>query len=138
MTGAEFLQQAKAIKPEVPRMILSGHTETKVTLDAINQGEAFRFILKPWDDGELETAINEGLVRYQLVTENQRLGMLTTQQSEEFHMWSRSLKQRVLQQTTLIRQKMSDEKRHISLLEKTNAAIVDMLAKILLTRNQRI
>ncbi len=138
MTGAAFLQQAKAIRPEVPRIILSGHAETKFTLAAINQGEAFRFILKPWDPGELETAIDDGLHRYQLIKENYRLGALTVKQSEEFHIWSRSLKQRVLQQSTLIRQKLSDEKLHISLLEKTNGAIVEMLTKILSSRNQRV
>ncbi len=138
MTGAAFLEQAKMIRPEIPRMILSGHAETKVTLDAINLGEAFRFILKPWNAGELETAIDDGLHRYQLVKENQRLGLLTVKQSEEFQLLSSSLKQRVLQQTILIRKKLAEEKRHISLLEKTNRAIVDMLANILSSRNQRL
>ena len=36
----------------------------KTTLDAINQGEAFCFLLKPWNEGELEVATNEGLHRY--------------------------------------------------------------------------
>jgi adenylate cyclase len=138
MTGTEFLQQAKVINPEISRMILSGHADTKVTLDAINQGEAFRFMQKPWGDGELEAVINDGLQRYRLVKENNHLGNLTVKQLEEFNLWSSSLKQRVLQQSSLIRQKLSDEKQHLAQLKKTTAAALDMLTKIMASRDQNL
>ena len=138
MNGAVFLNQAMGIKPETPRMILSGHADTKATMDAINQGEAFRFLTKPWNEGELEVAINEGLHRYKLIQENRRLGILTEKQLEEFYLWMNSMKQRVLQQTSLIREKMTVEKRYLALLKKNTASVVTMLSKVIAARSQRL
>ena len=48
------------------------------------------------------------------------------------------MKQRVLQQTTLIREKMTVEKRHLALLKKNTASVVNMLSKVMAARNQRL
>ena len=73
MTGSTFLQLAKKMAPEIPRMILTGYSEIADAIDAINQGGAQKCLEKPWEDGELLQVVRESLDRYRLLKENQRL-----------------------------------------------------------------
>ena len=81
MTGVEFLHAAATLYPDIPRMILTDHADTKAAIDAINQGRVSRFFTKPWDDGDLISAVREGLQRYHLTRENQRLTAMVEQQN---------------------------------------------------------
>ncbi|MEF9438465.1 MAG: response regulator, partial [Candidatus Mariimomonas ferrooxydans] len=57
MTGLEFLQQVKQQYPDSIRILLTARAEVQITIEAIKKGEIFRFLLKPWDDGELQMTI---------------------------------------------------------------------------------
>lgn len=105
MTGSEFLQQARVLRPEVPRIILTGYSDLASTIDAINMGGAHRFITKPWDEEQLVQTIRETLNGYLLIRENQRLNAVINSQNEELKDWNRKLKGRVLEQTAQIREK---------------------------------
>lgn len=63
MSGHELLALARANHPEVVRVILSGQNSMQAALKAINDGEVFRFLQKPWSAGELRDAIGEALAR---------------------------------------------------------------------------
>lgn len=73
MTGTEFLQKVKGLCPDAIRVILSGYADVGAVLKAINEGEVFRFIMKPWNDEELKTSIRQCLVQFDLVQENRKL-----------------------------------------------------------------
>ncbi len=64
MTGVEFLRRVKIMYPDTIRMILSGYTDVATLTDAINQGEIYQFVSKPWENGALITLIREAFVRY--------------------------------------------------------------------------
>jgi diguanylate cyclase (GGDEF)-like protein len=66
MTGVKLLEESKAINPTMVRIILTGYTEPKDMVDAINRGEVYRYITKPWDLGDLLVTIRNGLEVYQL------------------------------------------------------------------------
>lgn len=73
MNGIEFLKRAKE-KNSVPlRIMLTGHADLKGVIDAIDQGEIYRFLLKPWDDEELKITIRQALAYYHLWKENRTL-----------------------------------------------------------------
>src|SRR5512143_4037102 len=57
MNGIEFFRQARQIQPDAVRIILSGYAEIGVLTDAINEGNIYRFIFKPWNDDELMNTI---------------------------------------------------------------------------------
>lgn len=57
MSGVELLKQVKKIYPDSIRMILSGYADSKTIIDAINQGEIYRFIAKPWDIDDLKNSL---------------------------------------------------------------------------------
>lgn len=74
MDGLELLKIVKAEYPYIIRMVLSGHTDMDTTLAAINEGEIFRFIAKPWElEGELKTAIRQAMEFYNLHSERELL-----------------------------------------------------------------
>ena len=53
MTGVELLRRAKEERPEAVRMVFTGYADIKAVIDAINQGEIYRYLTKPWDPDEL-------------------------------------------------------------------------------------
>lgn len=76
MTGLEFLKIVRNRAPDTCRIMLTGHAEMQTAIDAINHGEIYRFLLKPWDDVELSVALNLGLERLDLERENRRLAAM--------------------------------------------------------------
>ena len=70
MTGVEFLRRVKLMHPDTVRMILSGHTEISTLTDAINKGEIYQFITKPWENDALIATIREAFIRHDLFKKN--------------------------------------------------------------------
>ena len=67
MNGLELLNTVKNNYPHIIRMVLSGHADTDTLLGAINQGEIFRFIPKPWKSNEeLKTILRQAIEFYNL------------------------------------------------------------------------
>ncbi|PAU65760.1 response regulator [Pseudomonas sp. PIC25] len=73
LDGVTYLQFAKQRQPHAMRMVLSAHGDRQSMMQAINQAEIYRFLSKPWEDYEIETAIKAAIDLYQLRHENQRL-----------------------------------------------------------------
>jgi DNA-binding NtrC family response regulator len=65
MTGAQLAGQAKRIRPETVRILLTGRRSLDVAVDGINQGEIFRFLNKPFEDRMLRGAVAEAVQRNQ-------------------------------------------------------------------------
>jgi CheY-like chemotaxis protein len=73
MTGVEFFRIAKNIYPDTIRIMLSGYTELQSVTDAVNEGSIYKFLTKPWDDGQLKEHIAEAFHRKGMANENCRL-----------------------------------------------------------------
>ena len=63
MSGVELLEEVKKISPETTRMMMTGFADLSTAMAAINKGEIFRFIVKPWKHDELLKALSEALDR---------------------------------------------------------------------------
>ena len=59
MSGTQFMRIVRELYPETIRIILSGFTDLTAVTDSVNQGELFKFMTKPWDDGELVRNIRD-------------------------------------------------------------------------------
>jgi YesN/AraC family two-component response regulator len=59
MTGADFLNSLRTLYPDTVRILFSGQVELEALTDAINCGEVYRFLLKPWDDDGLKKSIRD-------------------------------------------------------------------------------
>jgi len=81
MSGVEFLSKAKQKNPAALRIMLTGQADLKAVLDAIDKGEVYRFLLKPWDDEELKMAIKQALDFHHLQKENKVLAQTVKKQN---------------------------------------------------------
>src|SRR5262249_14126011 len=59
MTGVEFLERTRESHPDVVRLLFTGYADVQAVVDAINQGNVFRYITKPWDVGELKLLLKQ-------------------------------------------------------------------------------
>ncbi|MCP5498155.1 MAG: response regulator, partial [Leptospiraceae bacterium] len=73
MNGTEFLSSVKSEFPDAIRLILTGYADIKAVIDAINAGNVFRYVTKPWDPVELDTIVNEAFEKYELTIRNRKL-----------------------------------------------------------------
>ena len=73
MTGVEFLRRARTDHPDAVRLLITGYADIRAVIDAINEGNVYRYITKPWDPDELQTVIREAIERYDLLVERKRL-----------------------------------------------------------------
>lgn len=73
MLGTELLSEVAKKSPLTTRILLTAYTEREVLLAAINRAEIYRFLSKPWENTELTGAVDQGVERWRLVTENRRL-----------------------------------------------------------------
>lgn len=61
MTGIGLAEKVKKAHPDVVRMIVTAFVDTRAALDAINRGEVYRFISKPWRDEELRAILRTAI-----------------------------------------------------------------------------
>lgn len=74
MTGLELLKLVKEQYPRIVRIVLSGYTQVTTLLTAINQGEIFRFITKPWKmEEDFKPAIRQAIEQYNREAERDKL-----------------------------------------------------------------
>ena len=67
MNGAQFLSQVRQKVPDTVRMLLTGYTDLNAAMDAVNEGNIFRFLTKPCEKELLVKAIVSGVEQYRLV-----------------------------------------------------------------------
>ncbi len=99
MDGAAFLAAVKAGWPDVVRILLTGYADMASTIDAINRGEIFRYVTKPWVDSDMLLTLRQGLERKALEADKRRLEALTQQQNETLRQLNESLEVKVQART---------------------------------------
>ena len=59
MKGVELLEKAKQIAPYTTRILLTGYTEADSVIEAINRGNIYRYVAKPWDSEDLKMTVRQ-------------------------------------------------------------------------------
>ena len=73
MTGVEFLKRVRGPHPDATRLLFTGYADISAVIQAINQGNVYRYIAKPWDPDELQTIIREACERHDLIVQRKEL-----------------------------------------------------------------
>jgi response regulator RpfG family c-di-GMP phosphodiesterase len=100
MSGAEFLAQAKALQPETIRILLTAAHDFSAAVDAINNGEIFRILAKPWNRVELLGTVRQAFDTYALRERNRQLTAIVQSQNAELAALNRGLEKLVEERTT--------------------------------------
>lgn len=73
MTGIEFLVKVQELNPEPIRMLLTGYSDINAVIDAINKGQVYRYLTKPWNEDEVRQTILSAFEVVRLRRENKDL-----------------------------------------------------------------
>ncbi len=135
MDGATFLRAVRQRWPDTVRILLTGYADVTSTVAAINEGEIYRYVSKPWDDNEIVNTVREALDRYRLKQENLRLTALTQSQNEELKGLNASLEQKVAERTAELRQALSFVEQSHGELKKSFLTSVQVFAGLIELRS---
>jgi signal transduction histidine kinase len=69
MTGVEFLAESQKTHPDTIRILLTGFTDIESVIAAINSGQVYRYVTKPWDPVDLTNAVDRAIERYEMSAE---------------------------------------------------------------------
>jgi len=131
MSGVEFLRRAKRIAPDTVRILLTAHSDSEAAISAINRGEVFRFLLKPWDDGDLLMVVQEGLAMLNLKLQNRRLLQLTAQQNMRLRSLGQDLEAKVLERTEQLQRQSAQLQQLHAQLERDFVDLVNVCARLI-------
>src|SRR6516164_8956834 len=73
MNGVELLAELRKHNPAAVRVLLTAAGDFKVASEAINQGEVYRILGKPWSIADLSSCVKQAVEHFRLVAENERL-----------------------------------------------------------------
>jgi response regulator RpfG family c-di-GMP phosphodiesterase len=83
VTGLEFLAQVREIQPDATRILITAVLSLSTVIDAINKGEIYRFIVKPWLREELLATVKNAVQRHELISRNARLQAATQEMNRQ-------------------------------------------------------
>jgi DNA-binding NtrC family response regulator len=80
MTGIELLQKTVQLRPHMVRILLTGYTDVGTLIEAINCGQVYKYVTKPWNNDDLCLTVSRALehfeanrIRHNLEMMNRRL-----------------------------------------------------------------
>ncbi len=83
MDGITFLAGVRDLRPEVPRIILTGYADKENAIKAINNVGLFQYIEKPWDNDDILIIFRNGLEKKKLMNRlNQKIEEINLAYSE--------------------------------------------------------
>jgi response regulator RpfG family c-di-GMP phosphodiesterase len=113
MIGLDFLIETRKTRPNASRILLTAVLALPTIVDAINKGEIFRFVAKPWLREELITTVRNAVQRHELVMQNQVLQEATLDLNARLTSANAALAERV-QDLELQRERLDDANRSLA------------------------
>lgn len=82
MSGVDFLIKVKQLYPDTIRVLITGYPDLDSVIKAINNGQIYRFITKPWQNEELKLLVKQALEYADIVKDNRALLKIAKQQRD--------------------------------------------------------
>ncbi len=99
MDGAALLTQIAKKYPDTMRILLTGYADIESTIRAVNEGNIYKYISKPWEDNDIKITVQHALETKHLQAERDRLLALTKKQNDELKDLNQNLEIKVQQRT---------------------------------------
>src|SRR5438270_7328213 len=97
MTGIELLKRTAEFRPHMVRIILTGYTDIGALVEAINCGQVYKYVTKPWNNDQLRLTVERSLEHYE-----------TTKSRHELELANRRLSVRLQEMTRAVVRSISD------------------------------
>ena len=99
MNGIELLAALREKNPRAVRLMLTAAADFRIASDAVNRGEVFRLLGKPWTLGELTSCVRQAVEHFWLVQQNERLTREVAEKNEALTTINSHLEQLVVERT---------------------------------------
>lgn len=99
MNGVELLGRIREKNPNAVRVMLTAQSDFKVAAEAVNRGEVFRLLAKPWSLPELLACVSQATEHFKLTEENLRLTSELARKNGELTQVNASLERMVVERT---------------------------------------
>lgn len=131
MDGVQFLSRLNRELPDTVRVLLTGHGGLEAAVDAINNGQVFRFLTKPCPPEVMEETLRAAIRQYQLVTAERELLEKTLQASIRVMVEVMGLSHPVVYQRSLrVTRLMTDMARELGVSHPWEWEVAAMLSQI--------
>jgi DNA-binding NtrC family response regulator len=82
ISGIDFLTKVRQAYPDTIRILITGYPDLDSAIEAINKGQVYRYITKPWENEELKLMIKQALDYYNVLRDNRALLRIARKQAE--------------------------------------------------------
>jgi DNA-binding NtrC family response regulator len=76
MTGIELVQRTVSLRPHMVRILLTGYSDISTLIEAINSGQVYKYVTKPWDNEELSLTVVRALEHFETSKTRHNLEMI--------------------------------------------------------------
>jgi diguanylate cyclase len=109
--GVQLLEWVRSRTPQTMRLLMTGFAELDEAVEAINRGQVYRYIFKPWRAEELQEALRGAARTFQLERSHERL-------LEELRRMNLELEKRVQERTKQLEEAVHELEQKNKMLEK--------------------
>jgi response regulator RpfG family c-di-GMP phosphodiesterase len=99
LNGVELLRTLREKNPRAVRLMLTAAADFRTASEAVNRGEVFRLLGKPWSLSELTSAVRQAFEHFRLVEANERLTREVAEKNAELTTINRDLERMVVERT---------------------------------------
>jgi response regulator RpfG family c-di-GMP phosphodiesterase len=130
MDGAAFLEEVSLRWPRIARILLTGYNDLQAAVAAINRGEIFRYLFKPWDDDEMRLTVRQALERQEVEEERRHRHDLARRRVARLAVSNDDLEERVADRTEELRRAEHSLRKAHTALEAAYVTTVRLFASL--------
>lgn len=128
VSGVQLLEWVKANSPRTIRLMMTGFAELEETINAINRGQVFRFLMKPWQSDHLQDVLRTAAKTFILERSHEQLLDELRQLNEKLREMNADLENRVVERTKALEEAYHELEHKNKMLEKL--ALTDPLTNL--------
>jgi diguanylate cyclase (GGDEF)-like protein len=128
LSGVRLLEWVREHSPRTVRLMMTGFADLEEAIDAINKGQVFRYISKPWKSEDLHEVLRSAAHTFVLERDNENLVQELQQLNEQLREMNAELERRVAERTRALQEAYSELEQKNKMLEKL--ALTDPLTNL--------
>lgn len=131
LSGVALLNHAMKNHPNTVRIMLTGNGDWETAMEAINLGQVFRFVAKPWDHDQFVRIIEDAIGQHELLNSKKRYEKHINQQNERLRELNDDLEARVRERTREVTQRNEEIQRLYNELDSSFSSTIRAMLSIM-------